>query len=126
MGRAGTSVQLIGERRLRTTLHKAGVDLSDLTAANKQVAGVVAAATRYTRRTGRLAGSVRPGGTRASAIVRAGGSAVPYAGVQEYGWDAHHIRPQSAIRDAAITTRPSWLDLYLARIKRVLSTVKGA
>ena len=43
-------------------------------------------------KTGRLAGSIRAGRGKTKAVVTAGRKSIPYAGVQHYGWPAHHIK----------------------------------
>lgn len=54
---------------------------------------------------GRLVKSVRQGKAKSFAVVRAGSKSVPYAGVQNYGWDARNIRPVYFLNDALEANR---------------------
>jgi hypothetical protein len=126
---AGTgSVKIEGARELRRTLKRAGVNLDDLKDANQAAGNIVAAAGRTSapRRAGRLGNSVRASRAAASATVRAGGAAVPYAGVIHWGWPAHHIGAQPWLSEAATRTEPAWLAAYEAGVAKVLDTIKGA
>jgi phage gpG-like protein len=117
-----------GGRQLRKSLKDVEDGLADLKAAHAEAAGIVAEAARTgaPRRTGRLSGSIRPSGTKTAAIVRAGGSKIPYAGVQEYGWPGHNIPPQPYIVPAAHDTESTWIARYQDAVDRLLSKVKGA
>lgn len=121
-------IRVDGARELRATMKAAGVDLGDLRAVNARTAQKVSAvaAPRVPRLTGRLSGTVRPGGTRTMAVVRAGGAAVPYAGVIEFGWPAHNIEAQPSITTAAADTEPEWLGYYQTEIGRIIDRIRGA
>lgn len=120
-------VKVEGARELRATMKKAGDDLADLKAANAAAAGIVApaAAGRAPVRTGRLAATVRPAGTKTAAIVRAGRAAVPYAGPIEFGWPGHNIEAQPFITTAAHDTEPEWTEVYWTAINRIINRVRG-
>jgi phage gpG-like protein len=122
-----TLASLEGEKELRRTLKAAGDDLADLKAAHARTADTVSVRGRQKapRRSGRLAGSVRPSGTKTAAVIRAGGGAIPYAGVQEYGWPAHHIPAQPYLVPAAEETQPTWEAEYQADVEKILARVKG-
>jgi hypothetical protein len=124
---AGPVVELQGGRRLRATLKKAAGDLEDLKTVHAQVAAMVSAraAGSSPHRSGRLASSIRGSRAAGSAVVRAGGARVPYAGVIHYGWPAHHIRAQPFLVDAAHDTEPAWTAVYLAGLDRILARVEG-
>lgn len=108
-----------GDNRLRITglrdtlraLENAGAESDDLKELMTTVAGLVAAAGRPLARhqSGAMANSIRPGTTKSKAIVRAGSAAVPYAGVQHYGWPAHNISPNPFLTDAIAKTTPQIL-----------------
>lgn len=66
---------------------------------------VTAAVPRAPVLSGALAGSIRAGRGRTNAVVRAGGAAVPYAGVIHYGWPKRNITPQPFLTDALDATR---------------------
>ena len=121
-------VRIEGARELRATMKKAGDDLTDLKTANAQVAGIVApvAAGAAPVRTGRLAATVRPAGTKVAAIVRAGRAAVPYAGPIEFGWPGHNIAAQPFIVPAAHDTEPQWTEVYWQAVNRIINRIRGA
>lgn len=118
-------VQVHGARQLRSALRAAAGDLADLRRANAEAAAVVAHAGQSDapRRTGLLAASVRPGATQSAAIVRAGSSRVPYAGVIHYGWEARHIPANPWLMEDAEQTQPTWLELYRDAIQALLDRV---
>ena len=118
-------VKVDGMRRLRRELKAAGLDLADLREVNLSAARTVAQAAQPPRRTGRLAGSVRPGASRTAGVVRAGGALVPYAGPIHWGWPKHNIEPQPFLVDAAARTEPLWVEQYFAELDRVLSNIAG-
>jgi phage gpG-like protein len=116
-----------GGRQLRKSLKDVEDGLKDLKAAHAEAAGIVAEAAMAgaPRRSGRLAGSIRPSGTKTAAIVRAGGARIPYAGVQEYGWPRHNIPAQPYIVPAAHDTESTWIARYQDAVDRLLGKVKG-
>jgi hypothetical protein len=120
-------VKVEGARELRATLKAAGDSFADLKAANAAAAGIVApvAAGRAPVRTGRLAATVRPAGTKVAAIIRAGRAAVPYAGPIEFGWPSRNIEPQGFIVPAARDTEPQWTEVYWAAINRIIARIRG-
>jgi hypothetical protein len=124
----GVVYEVEGGREFRKTLKKAGDDLSDLKETHRTVAGIVVpvAQRMAPKRSGRLAGSIRPAGTKSAAIVRAGSRAVPYANVIQWGWPARNIVAQPFLTDAAKATEPVWTRVYEAETQRILNKVKGA
>jgi hypothetical protein len=120
-------VQIKGARELRRTLKRAGIGVEDLKDANQAAGNIVAGAGRTTapRRSGRLAGTVRASRAAASATVRAGGAAVPYAGVIHWGWPGHHITAQPWLSEAATSTEAQWLAAYEQGVDKLLATIKG-
>lgn len=124
----GTSLEVVGARELRRTLKAAGVSIQDLKDVNAQVAHTVHAAAQphAPRRSGRLAGTERPAGTQAAAIVRAGGARTPYAGPIHWGWPNRHITANPWLYDAATNTQAAWLSMYLRAIDAVVATIEGA
>jgi hypothetical protein len=127
MPAGGPHIEVTGRAELVRTMKAAGADLKDLNAANKEAAAVVApeSRARTPRRSGRLAGTVRPAGTRAAAIVRIGSRTVPYAGPIIFGWPGHHITAQPGPVEALTTTEPRWLPVYLNAIDAILNKIKG-
>jgi len=120
-------VQVQGAKELRRTLKAAGADLADFADANAAAGRIVAAEAPgwIHSRSGRLAGSVRAGAAKTSATVRAGGAAVPYAGVIEWGWPARHIRPHPYLTTAAKATESTWVDAYLTRLEAIVAKIHG-
>ena len=120
--------EIEGGKELRKSLRDVENGLKDLKVAHAEAAGIVAEAAMAgaPRRSGRLAGSIRPSGTKAAAIVRAGGARIPYAGVQEYGWPGHNIPAQPYIVPAAHDTESTWIARYEAAVDQLLGKVKGA
>lgn len=120
-------VEVEGARKLRATLAKAGRDLGDLKAAHAD-AGRIAetgARGRVPRLTGTLAGTIRSSGTKTAAIIRAGRSAVPYAGPIHWGWPGHNILANPFLTDGAQDTEHQWVDVYERAIDEALDQIKG-
>lgn len=122
---AGIKVE--GQRELRKTLRQAGDDLEDLKAAHKAAAEIAAGGSRPLTpvRSGTLQGTVRAGGTKTSAVLRAGKKAVPYAGPIHWGWPNRGIAPQSFLADGAKNTEPQWVELFYEALDKALKKVKG-
>lgn len=120
-------IRIEGQRELRKTLRQAGDDLEDLKAAHKAAAEVAAGGSRPLApvRSGLLAGTIRAGGTKTSAVVRAGKKAVPYAGPIHWGWAARGIEPQTFLADGAKRTEPQWVELFYQAMEKALKKVKG-
>lgn len=126
MGREVARVE--GAKELRASLKRAGADMKDFTAAHRAVSTLVAgrAGPATPRVSGRLAGSIRPGGTQTQAIARAGGVAVPYANPIHWGWPARNIRASLFLTTTAADTEPEWTDIYMARLEEIIGKVHGA
>jgi hypothetical protein len=122
-----TVVRVDGARQLRATMKAAGEDLSDLKDVNARTAAKVAAVAvpRVPRRTGTLAATVRPAGTKTAAIVRAGKASVPYGPIIEFGWPDHNIAAQPYIVSTAHDTEPEWTTFYEQEIAKILDRIKG-
>lgn len=118
-----TSVEVEGAIQMEASLHRAAEKVQDMTAANREVAQLAAQAAKPPRRTGRLAGSIRPIGEPTEAVVEV---AQPYAGVIENGWAGHNIAPTHFLRDAFAAIQPAAMDIYEKAGKAVLDDVKGA
>lgn len=115
-----------GARQLRASLKRAGVELSDLKKAHAEVAQLVASRAVAPNRTGRLAGSMRSSGTQSAAIVRAGGSSVPYAGPIHWGWEARNITAQPWIAEAAEAAQDQWAGVYMDALEHIIDKIEGA
>lgn len=134
-------VQVKGGARLRSTMRKAGMDVKQVSAINREAAETVATAARArapigkpSRKRGRgrpksggaLKASIRAGATTKAGVIRAGSSRVPYANVQHWGWPKRNIQPKYFISQAAIDTEPVWVRNYERKMNDVIKKVKGA
>ena len=117
---------VVGGARLRSTLRKAGADMKELSAVNRDVANIVLPVARATAPTasGKLGGTLRAGATQKSAIIRVGTAAAPYGPVVHY-WHKGNYRPQPWVSIAAQQTEPVWLERYHAGIERIIDQVTG-
>ena len=117
------AVTLEGADRVESTLHDAAKDIGDLTTPNREVAQLIAAATRPPVLTGRLAGSIRATATADEAVVSSG---LIYAPVIEYGWARHNIAPAKFLAEAVAQTQTQAVEIYTAFGSHVLEGVQGA
>lgn len=121
-------VQIVGAKKLRKELKRAGFDMRNLREPHMESARVVAYAGKpdTPRDTGALAATVRPAGTQTMGIVRAGKASVPYANPIHWGWPDRNITAQPWLSEAAERTEPTWLQIFLDYLNEVLSRVEGA
>lgn len=121
-----------GTSRLRSTLRKAGADLTGLKPANREAAEIAmeAARDRTPVRTGRLRATLRVGATNRAGVIRAGNNratnGVPYAGPRHWGWPARNLKPYPFMLLGARDSEAQWRDVYEKYAERVLRNVKGA
>ena len=122
---AATVARIEGLSRFRSTLRKAGADMADMKRANQAAAETVAraAADRAPRRSGTLAGSLRPRKQVARARIE---SLLIYAAPIHWGWAARNINPQPFLLEAATGTQSEWLAQYEADLQRIVDGVQGA
>lgn len=127
MASRDAGIRIEGQRELRRTLRQAGDDLEDLKAAHKAAAEVAAGGAKplVPVRSGQLAATIRPGGTKTSALIRAGKKAVPYAGPIHWGWAARGIEPAPFLADGAKNTESTWVELFYQAMEKALKKVKG-
>lgn len=118
-------IQLKGARELARGLKQAGADLKDLRQVNKEAAQIVVpeAKSLAPHKTGELAASVRAGATQKAGVVRVGSKRVPYAGVINYGWPGHHIKPTKFANKAAKNTETQWTQLYAAAVQKIINRI---
>jgi len=123
-GTRGPVVEVQGGRELRAALKGIAGGLANLKATHAKIAAMVAPVGQRNapRLTGALAGSVRGTGTASAAIVRAGGSKLPYGGPIHYGWPARNIAPQPFLVDAGHTTEPTWTAIYEHDVQQLIDT----
>lgn len=96
-----------GLSRAMRALTKAGADAADMRGLMKSLGGTVVEAAKPLApyKTGKLQNSIRAGGGKTKAVVRAGGARTPYAGVIHYGWPAHNIEPHEFLAQAVQSRR---------------------
>ncbi|MFF5793964.1 hypothetical protein ACFY5D_18120 [Paeniglutamicibacter sp. NPDC012692] len=121
-------VTVEGAKRLRSTLRKAGHDLSVMKEAHADAASIAAEAARARAPmgpTGRLIRSIRSSGTTTAGIVRSGYKSVPYAGPIHWGWAARSIKANEFMSDGATSSESRWLPVYEAGVQKALNQVQG-
>ena len=90
----GTVMRIEGFNKTVRALHRAGAETQDMKDLMHSPGSLVVKTARplTPHKTGHLAGSIRAGRGKTKAVVTAGRKSIPYAGVQHYGWPAHHIK----------------------------------
>jgi hypothetical protein len=123
----GVTFQVAGLAELARTMKRAGVDITELKEANTRAAQIVAdrGSTLAPKRTGRLAGNIRPAKQVAKARIMAGSASVPYAGPIHWGWASRNIEANPFLSNAAVETQDEWLAAYLDDIQNALDKVVG-
>ena len=119
-------VEVKGLNKLTRALKKAGVEISDLKAANTRVGAVVAQAAGpiTPHRSGALAASIRPAQRQSGVVVRAGGGRVKYAKFVEYG--TKRMPPRSYLVRGMYESQPRWMDVYEGELQRVMEQVMSS
>lgn len=81
------TVQVDGLNKVINALQQMGVEVDDLKDAFQKIGNIIKdeSVSLTPVLTGRLAASIRAGRSKNKATVRAGGAAIPYAGVIHYG-----------------------------------------
>lgn len=127
-----SGVKIEGMRQLRSTLRKAGDDLSDLKDINASAAGIVSDKAKgwAPKRTTNLQASIRSSGTKTAGVVRAGNNrksanGVPYAAPIHWGWKARNIKANPFLSYSAQATEPTWITLYTKYLDKTISKIKG-
>lgn len=123
-----TGIRVEGLDELARSMKRAGADIEELKDAHYRAAQIVAsrAAQIAPKRSGKLAGSIRPTRQVRRARVVAGRSSVPYAAPIHWGWPSHNITAQPFMSDAAQQTESDWVAAYMADVQTALDKVKGA
>lgn len=128
--KADSPVRLDGVRATSEWLGLMGAPDKALKAANNEAAQIVAQAAKrdavFKNSTGRLVRSIRPMSTITTAIVRAGGASVPYAGPIHWGWyyDKHYfiyknIAPNPFLAKALGYNREKILATYKEQVDKL-------
>lgn len=120
-------IQIQGLSDLTRTMKRAGVDITELKDAHTRAASIVAdrAAALAPKRSGNLAGSIRPAKQVGRARIMAGTKAVPYAGPIHWGWPSRNIKANEFLSRAAQETEPEWTKAYFEDVQKALDKVKG-
>lgn len=122
-GAAGdVRVRIDGIRRAVRALEKAGADVQDMRDLMHSMGEIVAQRGRSTAPvlTGRLRGNIRAGRGKTKAVVRAGGAAVPYAPIIEYGWPRRGITARPFLTMALQQTLPQVLNEFEKGLQTLL------
>ena len=120
----GAQVVIQGGPELRRALKALDVDLRDLSALHREIAGVVVKAVEGSapRDSGRLAGSFRTGATRTTAKAR---TSLVYAPIQNYGWPGHNI-DGTHFAESALAASSSTIEAkYRTGIEKLLRKAEG-
>lgn len=72
-------------------------------------------------RTGALSSSLRATATRTGGRIRAGSSAVPYAGPIHFGWPARRIAPQPFVYEALDPRRDEVIEVYAKKLNELIT-----
>lgn len=123
---ASGGVRVDGLTKAVRQLKALGLEIDDLKAAFAAIAAEGASAVqRFTpRKSGRLGDNVRGNRAQSKAVVRAGGSAVPYAGPINYGWKSRNIEPAHFMQKGDAAMQPVAVRQLEAEIERQI-TKKG-
>lgn len=124
----GPTVRIEGAKELRKALKQIDSALpKEMTRIHREVAEPVAdrAGMKVPRRSGKLAGSLKPAGTTTAARVQAGSGSVPYAGPIHYGWHERNIEPQPFLVSALEDSETKVLDIYDRLIEVLIESVFG-
>jgi hypothetical protein len=120
------AVEVVGLSKVLRQIKQIDPDLvAELKAANRDIADdvVTTARTLSPKETGTLAGSLRPGATNRTGIVRAGSRKVPWAGPIHFGWRARNIKPNPFLYDAFDERRDDVEDRYLAAMLKIAGSL---
>jgi len=99
---AEAGITITGVKEVTDTLKKLGRDLESNIELNKELSTTLSqkASAMAPKLTGALASSVLGNPSAEKAQILAGSAAVPYAGVQEYGWPERNIKAQPYLNPA--------------------------
>ena len=121
------SIRVSGLNRAIRALKDVGVPASEIAAAGKDAAEIVAgeARTLVPVKTGKLKGSIRTATQQRKAIVRAGGARVPYANPIHWGWFRRGIKPNQFFSRAINPNIDKIYKQYFDNLQRLIDKYKG-
>jgi hypothetical protein len=116
---AEAGITITGVKEVTDTLKKLGRDLESNIELNKELSTTLSqkASAMAPKLTGALASSVLGNPSAEKAQILAGSAAVPYAGVQEYGWPEKNIQAQPYLRPAVYDNMGYIIEKYNDSIK---------
>lgn len=116
------SVEITGVKEITDTINKLAKDLESNTELNKELSSTLSqkASAMAPRLTGALASSVKGNPSAEKAQILAGSAAVPYAGVQEYGWPEKNINAQPYLRPAVHNNMGYIIEKYNDSIQKAI------
>jgi hypothetical protein len=119
---AEANITISGVEQVKDTLDKLGKDLESNTELNKELSSTLSqkASAMAPRLTGALASSVKGNPSAEKAQILAGSAAVPYAGVQEYGWPEKNINAQPYLRPAVHNNMGYIIEKYNESIQKAI------
>lgn len=120
MAEAGITIQ--GVKEVKDSLDKLARDLESNIELNKELSTTLSqkASALAPRLTGALASSVQGNPSAEKAQILAGSAAVPYAGVQEYGWPARNIQAQPYLNPAVNNNMGYIIEKYNDSIQKAI------
>lgn len=120
MAEANISIQ--GVKEVKDSLDKLARDLESNIELNKELSTTLSqkASAMAPRLTGALASSVKGNPSADKAQILAGSAAVPYAGVQEYGWPARNIKAQPYLNPAVNDNMGYIIEKYNDSIQKAI------
>jgi len=121
------SIRVSGLNRAIRALKDVGVPASEIAAAGKDAAEIVAGEARslVPVKTGKLRGSIRTATQQRKAIVRAGGARVPYANAIHWGWFRRGIKPNQFFSRAINPNIDKIYKQYFDNLQRLIDKYKG-
>lgn len=121
------SIRVSGLNRAIRALKDVGVPASEIAAAGKDAAEIVAGEARslVPVKTGKLRGSIRTATQQRKAIVRAGGARVPYANPIHWGWFRRGIKPNQFFSRAINPNIDKIYKQYFDNLQRLIDKYKG-
>lgn len=119
---AEANINIQGVKEVKDSLDKLGKDLKENLELNKELSSTLSqkASAMAPRLTGNLASSVVGNPTSDKAQISAGSNAVPYAGVQEYGWPQRNIQAQPYLRPAVFNNIGYIVERYNDSIQKTI------
>lgn len=117
-------IQIEGADLLRRNLRKVQKDLpKGMKLIHQEIAGPVAALARQKarRKSGRMAGTIKPSSTTTMARVQAG--PLIYLPPQHWGWSGHNISPNRFITEALEERTDQTLRLYEKKLGEWIDSV---